>query len=39
MLVAGNDVPSAAPLQRRALILDDEADFAASLSDILDIEF
>jgi signal transduction histidine kinase len=36
MLVAGNDVPSAAPLQRRALILDDEADFAASLSDILE---
>lgn len=36
MLVAGNDVVTAPPPPRRALILDDEADFAASLSDILE---
>ena len=36
MLVAGNNVATGAPPPRRALILDDEADFAASLSDILE---
>jgi signal transduction histidine kinase len=36
MLVAGSELGITAPPQRRVLILDDEPDFAASLSEILE---